>query len=327
LGSYQQAFAQTLAVLTMEPSDRELATLRALLIEYPQIREAGLSSVSRLLDTARTEPDLLKAQSEVRAFAKLGRVGLCDADTLASLRSRYVTTASRLILDAGIPVTFASNLVADWEAATGRVMDPALERRIYRHTLADIAARPPAHVPAEIVVDRLCRYLLRNPEARDDAFDTLRKVEWQSRDLTGPLREVYPSLVEERWKVLEAGSSAIATGTAPGEFGNTIQFDTKGVEFGPWVRRVLAQVRSHWFISNAESSLSGHVVVSFDVRKDGTITDVAVTGPCNVDAFNTASASAVAKSSPVLPLPAEYPDEKVRITVTFYYNEYPGQKR
>ena len=30
--------------------------------------------------------------------------------------------------------------------------------------------------------------------------------------------------------------------------GATIQFDTKGVEFGPWLRRFVAQVRRNWFV-------------------------------------------------------------------------------
>ena len=32
------------------------------------------------------------------------------------------------------------------------------------------------------------------------------------------------------------------------EFGPAIQFDTKGVEFGPWIRRFVAQVKRNWFV-------------------------------------------------------------------------------
>ena len=35
---------------------------------------------------------------------------------------------------------------------------------------------------------------------------------------------------------------------APTDPGATIQFDTKGVEFGPWLRRFVAQVRRNWFV-------------------------------------------------------------------------------
>ena len=53
-----------------------------------------------------------------------------------------------------------------------------------------------------------------------------------------------------------------------------IQFDTKGVEFGPWIRRFIAQVKRNWFIPYAAMSMKGHVVITFNVHKDGSITDL-----------------------------------------------------
>ena len=41
-------------------------------------------------------------------------------------------------------------------------------------------------------------------------------------------------------------------------FGESIQFDTKGVEFGPWLARFLAQVRANWMIPQAAMSMHGH---------------------------------------------------------------------
>ena len=39
--------------------------------------------------------------------------------------------------------------------------------------------------------------------------------------------------------------------------------------------------------------------------------------------MNEAALNAINASSPTVPLPAEYPDEKMVVTVTFYYNEKP----
>ena len=108
-----------------------------------------------------------------------------------------------------------------------------------------------------------------------------------------------------------------------GQFGPEIQFDTKGVEFGPWIRRFVAQVKRNWFIPYAAMSMRGHVVITFNVHKDGSITDLAVVGPCPVDAFNNAAFGALAGSNPTQPLPPEYPSEKAFFTVTFFYNEVP----
>ncbi len=106
-------------------------------------------------------------------------------------------------------------------------------------------------------------------------------------------------------------------------WGPAIQFDTKGVEFGPWVRRFIAQIKRNWFIPYAAMSMRGHVVITFNVHKDGSITDLGVAGPCPVDAFNNSSFNALAASSPTYPLPPEYPADKAFFTVTFYYNEAP----
>ncbi|MGC4080718.1 MAG: TonB family protein [Vicinamibacterales bacterium] len=108
-----------------------------------------------------------------------------------------------------------------------------------------------------------------------------------------------------------------------GAFGPAIQFDTKGVEFGPWVRRFVAQVKRNWLIPYAAMSMRGRVVVTFNVHKDGTITDLQVVGPSPVDAFNNAAYGALASSNPTAPLPPEYPSDKAFFTVTFFYNEEP----
>jgi TonB family protein len=101
------------------------------------------------------------------------------------------------------------------------------------------------------------------------------------------------------------------------------QFDSKGVEFGPWIRRFVAQVKRNWVVPYAAMSLKGHVVITFNVHKNGAITDLTVIGPSSVDGFNNAAFNALAASNPTQALPPEYPSDKAFFTVTFYYNEPP----
>ena len=77
------------------------------------------------------------------------------------------------------------------------------------------------------------------------------------------------------------------------EFGPFIKFDSKGVEFGPWIARFVAQVRRNWFIPMAAMTMRGHVVVTFNVHKDGRITDVTVAKPSPVDAFTLSARNAI----------------------------------
>ena len=90
-----------------------------------------------------------------------------------------------------------------------------------------------------------------------------------------------------------------------GQFGPAIQFDTKGVEFGPWIRRFIAQVYANWNVPQAAMSLRGHVVITFNVHRGGALTDVSVIGPCPITSFNTAAAGALIASNPTQPLPPD----------------------
>ena len=103
----------------------------------------------------------------------------------------------------------------------------------------------------------------------------------------------------------------------------SIQFDSKGVEFGPWLRRFIAQIKRNWLIPMAAMTMKGHVVMTFYVHKDGTISDIQVQEPCPVSAFNRAAQGALLSSNPTQRLPPEYPADRCFFAVTFYYNETP----
>ncbi len=110
-----------------------------------------------------------------------------------------------------------------------------------------------------------------------------------------------------------------------GDFGPAIQFDTMGVDFGRWILRFKAQVERNWFplIPQAAMSMSGHVVLTFNVHKNGSITDLTLAKPARIDGFNHAAYGAMVSSNPTIPLPPEYPADKAFFTVTFFYNESP----
>ena len=62
-----------------------------------------------------------------------------------------------------------------------------------------------------------------------------------------------------------------------------LQFDTKGVEFGPWIRRFISQVRRNWFVPMAAMTMRGAVVITFYVHKSGALTNVTVIKPSEVE--------------------------------------------
>lgn len=107
--------------------------------------------------------------------------------------------------------------------------------------------------------------------------------------------------------------------------GSSIDFDSKGVDFGPWLRRFVGQVKRNWFVPRAAMNFRGRVVLQFNIHRDGRITDVTVVRPSDIESFTLAAYNAIIGSNPTEPLPPEYPDDKVLFTVSFFYNEQPGE--
>jgi TonB family protein len=115
--------------------------------------------------------------------------------------------------------------------------------------------------------------------------------------------------------------------TGSGDSQGLIQFDSKGVDFGPWLRRFVAQVKRNWFVPQAAMIMKGHVVITFNIHRNGAITDIEVKKPSSVESFNIAAVNALMSSNPTQPLPAEYPSDSAFFTVTFLYNEDPDDFR
>jgi len=101
--------------------------------------------------------------------------------------------------------------------------------------------------------------------------------------------------------------------------GPEVQFNAKGVEFGPWLRPFIAQVERNWFIPVAAEQVRDSAVVRFKVRRDGTIADIETVRPAATAALELAAVNALRRSSPVNPLPPAYPDASLPMTITFNY--------
>ena len=113
----------------------------------------------------------------------------------------------------------------------------------------------------------------------------------------------------------------IVTNSPTGDY--PLQFDSKGVEFEPWIRKFRAELKGNWYVPYSAMSLHGHTVLAFEVHKDGRLTNVELVTSSGVASFDDGSRNALLMTDPTVPLPAEYPAEKVHFTVTFFYNEKP----
>lgn len=109
--------------------------------------------------------------------------------------------------------------------------------------------------------------------------------------------------------------------------------DTRGVDFGPYLIRLLREVRRNWYAVIPESARwgeQGKVVIIFTIEKDGSVrqgqpTVVQSSGRSHLDRPAVASIRA---SQPFPPLPAEFTGPHIVLQFTFLYNlplDYTGR--
>ena len=176
---------------------------------------------------------------------------------------------------------------------------------------------PDADAEGQMAANDPSRSMMRLPET-PNAAPRLRIGETGSRGALGNALRNLQRYVEQQ---------SFDNPTGGGDSQGLIQFDSKGVDFGPWLRRFVAQVKRNWFVPQAAMIMKGHVVITFNIHRNGAITDIEVKQPSSVESFNHAAVNALMSSNPTQPLPAEYPSDSAFFTVTFLYNEDPDDFR
>jgi TonB C terminal len=109
----------------------------------------------------------------------------------------------------------------------------------------------------------------------------------------------------------------------------TISFDTQGFPWADYARQIYVIIRNNWLdripLAAREGGLSGYTCQHFVIERSGSISRLDVTRPASVPPFNKAASDALHASSPLPPLPSEFPDPEEGVTFCFFYNMYPGE--
>jgi TonB family protein len=247
----------------------------------------------------------VQPREDVAAPKPPPRAEASDRDRQARTREQAPKPANEMPLSRGN--TSERVEAMEREVARGRGSEPVPE--VGQPARAEPQPEPPAPEPSPEALTLPDAPGLRLPSNRAPANSRL-----GGGSLGDAIRNLQRYVETDQFNNQQGGTSS---------FGPAIQFDTKGVEFGPWIRRFVAQVKRNWLIPNAAMMLKGHVVITFNVHKDGRLTDLSVVKPSSIDAFNNAAYGALASSNPTVPLPPEYPANQAFFTVTFFYNEEP----
>jgi len=102
-----------------------------------------------------------------------------------------------------------------------------------------------------------------------------------------------------------------------------LKSDPMGVDFKPYLVRVLTTVRRNWFAVYPEAARMGQrgrVLVEFAVAPDGTITKVVFSQQSGSRPLDEAAVAALSASNRLPPLPADFKGNRVVLQFTFSYN-------
>jgi len=101
--------------------------------------------------------------------------------------------------------------------------------------------------------------------------------------------------------------------------------DTMGVDFGPYLARVLHDVRYNWYnlipeVARAPLMKKGKVSIEFAIMKDGSVAGMRLTGPSGDVSLDRAAWGGITASNPFPPLPGEFRGQYLALRFHFYYN-------
>jgi len=99
--------------------------------------------------------------------------------------------------------------------------------------------------------------------------------------------------------------------------------DPQGIDFRPYLKRILAIVRRNWFAVIPESARygrSGRTMIQFSISKDGRVPKLVIAGPSGTESLDRAAVAGISASNPFPPLPPEFKGDVVRLQFGFSYN-------
>lgn len=112
---------------------------------------------------------------------------------------------------------------------------------------------------------------------------------------------------------------------APPRNGSRLELlsDPLGVDFRPYLLRILAAVRRNWLAVVPESSKfgrTGKVIVQFAISKDGRVPKLVIAMPSGTESLDRAAVAGISASNPFPPLPTEFKGDQIRVQFAFSYN-------
>ena len=119
------------------------------------------------------------------------------------------------------------------------------------------------------------------------------------------------------------GDFGLGTGAHGRQVGNLeILSDTQGVDFGPYLQRVLHDVRQNWYNAIPESAWGkhGNLIIEFAITKDGKVAGMKLVATSGDIPLDRAAWAGIVGSDPFPALPTNFGGQYLALRFRFYYN-------
>jgi TonB family protein len=103
-----------------------------------------------------------------------------------------------------------------------------------------------------------------------------------------------------------------------------LSFETQWYDWGEYAQSMVSRIRVNWYNNMPQliqTGLKGVVTIRFTIQRDGRITDVTLLNSSGVPPYDFAAKKAIELSSPLNPLPKDFPNASERVTCMFFYNQ------
>jgi len=129
------------------------------------------------------------------------------------------------------------------------------------------------------------------------------------------------------------GQQGMDLGNAGGEKGfakdGPLSFETQWYDWGEYAQSMVSRIRVNWYNNMPQliqTGLKGVVVIRFTIHRDGRITGVTMLSSSTIPPYDFAAKKAIELSTPLNPLPKDFPNDTERVTAAFFYNREPPNR-
>jgi TonB family protein len=126
---------------------------------------------------------------------------------------------------------------------------------------------------------------------------------------------------------LTTGDYGVGPSAQPTKLRNDVDIlsDTMGVDFGPYLQRVIETLRQNWYNlipeeARAPLMKSGKVSIDFAIMKDGSVAGMRIVSPSGDIALDRAAYGGIKASDPFQRLPQEFAGQYLMLRIHFFYN-------